>query len=316
MSKEVDIDRRDQVRVTAVIPAHNRRETTLQCLRSLSRLRLGGIEFRVVVVDDGSSDGTGDAVEREFPDVVLERGDGNLWYAEGTNVGIRRAIGLGTDFVWQMNDDQVVDERSLLLLVEAAVKHPRAVVGSLLLLWDTPHRAFQIAPQWSTFGGGWRHWRHQTVWTVPMECFEVQLLAGNSLLVPVEAYAEAGLLDSERFHLYGDAEFSARLKRKGYRLLLEPRSRVFCEPNSPPASIRKMSWSDRIVQLFGDGRKRHSLRARLGTLAATAPNPILGYVAFFFFLLRAAVGRSYESAWADSRREPELRSVVRILGRP
>jgi GT2 family glycosyltransferase len=72
-------------RVAAIVPVYNRRETTLQALRSLSRIDRTGVDFRIFIVDDGSTDGTAQAIEKEFPDVVIVHGDGNLHYAAGTN---------------------------------------------------------------------------------------------------------------------------------------------------------------------------------------------------------------------------------------
>ncbi len=67
------------IRVEIVTPVHNRKATTLQCLKSLSRIDAEGLDIHVVVVDDGSTDGTGDAIRAEYPEVEVVRGDGSLW---------------------------------------------------------------------------------------------------------------------------------------------------------------------------------------------------------------------------------------------
>ena len=54
-------------RVELVTPVHNRRDITLQCLRSLSRIDRTGLDIHITVVDDGSTDGTGDAIREQFP---------------------------------------------------------------------------------------------------------------------------------------------------------------------------------------------------------------------------------------------------------
>ena len=97
---------------------------------------------------------------------------------------------------------------------EAAEKNPRSVIGALLLLWDTPHKIFQIAPEWQTFNGGWRHWHQQTVWTVPDKPFKVDLIVGNCVLVPAAAIKAHGLMNSKRYPNFGDAEYTPRLKKK------------------------------------------------------------------------------------------------------
>src|SRR6187549_1054616 len=126
------------IKVAIVTPVHNRRELTLLCLRSLSRVDKTGLEIAVWIVDDGSTDGTSEAVREQFPHVNLVAGDGDLWYTEGTNVGVREALKWKPDFVLMMNDDQVFDGSFLTRLVTTAIENPRSVVGSVLLLWDQP----------------------------------------------------------------------------------------------------------------------------------------------------------------------------------
>ena len=161
------------IRVEIVAPVHNRRDITLQCLRSLARLNTEGLDVHIVIVDDGSTDGTSDAIRRDFPDVELVAGSGDLWFTEGTNVGVRAALKHDPKYILTINDDAVFDVDFLRYMVETAENNERSVVGSLLLLWDTPHRLFQVAPVWDTWAGGWRHWHNQTIWTIPEKPWKV-----------------------------------------------------------------------------------------------------------------------------------------------
>lgn len=279
-----------EVRVAAVFPFHNRRELTVQCVRSLLKADTPGIDLNIVVVDDGSTDGTSEELARDFPQVKVVRGDGNLWFTEGTNVAAREAMRSDPDYVLMMNDDQVFDSRFLEHMVETARKHAPAVVGSLLLLWDTPHRLFQVSPVWSVLGGGWRHWYEQTVWTIPDKPWEVDIIVGNCLLVPSEAIRQEGLMDSARFPNFGDAEYTPRLKKAGWKLLIDPRARVFCQPNTPPATISKASVGERIRMLLVDLGHPHNLRRRLYEYVLGAPDRISGLAGYFVFLFRVALG--------------------------
>ena len=71
--------------ISIVIPVHNRREFTRQCLACLAVQTYRNVQ--TIVVDDGSTDGTDIMISQEFPDVVVMRGDGNLWWTEATNWG-------------------------------------------------------------------------------------------------------------------------------------------------------------------------------------------------------------------------------------
>lgn len=287
-----------------VFPVHNRKELTLQCLRSLARIDSDGLDVGVVVVDDGSTDGTSEAIRREFPEVEIVEGDGNLWFTEGTNVGIRAALKRDPEFVLLMNDDQVFDTKFLQYLVETAERHPRSVVGPLLLLWDQPHRLFQVSPVWDTMYGGWRHWDAQTVWTVPVKPWRVDLIVGNCVLVPAEAIRECGLMDSQRYPNFGDAEFTPRLKKRGWDLLIDPRSRVFCQPNTPPPAMRRMRVGPLINALFVDLKNNHNLRRRLYANLDGAPSRIHGIAAFGAFLGRLVFGVASRTRSRPRAEEP------------
>ncbi len=288
-----------KVRVEIVTPVHNRKDLTLRCLKSLSRLTLGELDVHIIIVDDGSTDGTGDAIRTQFPDVEIIAGNGDLWFTEGTNVGIRRALVYNPDFVLLINDDAVFDSEFLVRMVETAQRHPRSIVGSLLLLWDTPHRLFQVAPVWDTLAGGWRHWRQQTVWTIPTSPWKVDIIVGNCLLVPSAVFTEAGLMDSRRFPNFGDAEFTPRLKRLGWTLLIEPGARVFCQPNARLPRIQKMNIRQKYDAFIGDLGNNYNLRRRFYENLAGAPSNLHAVLAMFIFLVRAVLGLHYEKRQKD-----------------
>ena len=291
-------------RVEIVFPVHNRREITLQCLRSLARIETENLDIHVVMVDDGSTDGTSEAVEREFAEVEIIKGDGNLWFTEGTNVGVRAALRHNPDYVLMMNDDQVFDSKFLKYMVETAEKHPRSLVGPLLLLWDTPHRLFQISPRWETLSGGFRHWHQQTVWTIPKKAWQVDIIVGNCILVPAQAIKEEGLMNVKRYPNCGDAEYTPRLRKKGWKLLIDPRARVFCQPNTDPAKVSKMPFKEKIDALFFNLKHWHNLRRRFYATCDGAPTRIQGFIAFWAFFARLALRKNFEKNSAEMPEKP------------
>jgi len=296
-------------RIEIVAPVHNRREITLQCLRSLARIEKKDFEIHIIIVDDGSTDNTGEAIRQEFPDVQIIEGDGNLWFTEGTNVGVRAALERKPDFILMMNDDQVFDSKFLLYMVETAEKYPRSVVGPLLLLWNEPHKVFQVSPRWETFSGGWRHWYQQTVWTIPEKTWMVDMIVGNCVLFPVEAVREAGLLDSKRYPNFGDAEYTPRLKKKNWILLIDPRARVFCQPNTDTVKITQMNFREKLNAFFFNLGHIHNLRRRYYTNIDGAPNKLKGILALFVFFVRVLLKRSSETSWALNQPEKEVKEM-------
>lgn len=301
----------NKIRIEIVAPVHNRCAITLQCLRSIAGLDSNGLEIHTVIVDDGSTDGTSEAIHEQFPEVEVVKGNGQLWFTEGTNVGVRAAMRHQPKYVLMINDDQVFDSGSLRFMVDTAERNQRSVVGSLLLLWDRPHLLFQVSPVWTTWMGGWRHWYKQTVWTVPDKPWKVDLIVGNCVLVPAAAFNEAGLMNSKDYPNYGDAEFTPRLKKNGWELLIDPRARVFCQPNNIPVKVRKSSLSSKLKMLISDTGHPHNLIRRFRSMWDAAPTRFAAIAAFGIFLARLAVGQNVEGSWILTQEEPPMSEMFK-----
>jgi GT2 family glycosyltransferase len=275
--------------VAVVIPVHNRREITLQALRSLSRIDREGVSVHIIVVDDGSTDGTSDAIRANFPEIQILTGDGTLHYAAGTNRGITEALNHSPDFLVLCNDDSIFHEQFLQRMLATAAANPRSVVGGLLLLWDEPHLVFQVDFKWRTIKGGWQQADRKGLFDLPAEPFEVDGLAGNCVLIPVEAINETGLMDEIKFpHGWGDIQYFTRMKKAGWRLLVDPRAYIWSEPNTNSKPLHYLSSVDVVRILFRD--KRHPLNLQRQFIARweSAPSKIQAGVAFLTYVLQLA----------------------------
>lgn len=276
------------IKAAIAIPVYNRRETTLQCLRSLSRIDAAGIDLRIFVVDDGSTDGTSEAIAQHFPTVELIAGTGDLHYAAGTNRGIEAAMAWQPDYVIIMNDDAVFHEQFLQRLIATAKANPHSVVGALLLLWSEPHRVFQVGLVWRTFGGGWHIPLDLTAFTVPDSPFEVECLVGNCVLIPAGAIDECGILDERRFpHGWGDAQYTTRMRKAGWKLLVAPRALVWCEPNTNPRGLNQLPVRDRLHTWFLNERHPVNLKRQFVARWHSAPTKIKALGAFAVYCLLA-----------------------------
>jgi GT2 family glycosyltransferase len=286
LSKETKIVQQLK-KIELVIPVYNRREITLQGLRSLRRIDRENLQVHIIIVDDGSTDGTSEAIKREFPEVQIVKGDGTLHYAAGTNRGISAALKRNPDYIVTMNDDAVFHEQFLQRLVKTAETSPHSVVGALLLLWNEPHRVFQVDFKWKTSTGGWMQPEDATVYDFPKQAFEVEGMAGNCVLFPVEAIRECGLMDEKKFpHGWGDIQYVVRMKRKGWRLLVEPKSYVWCEPNTYPKPLHELSPKEILKVLFVNQRHPSNLHRQFISRWESSPTKIKGLAGFLVYLLQ------------------------------
>ena len=124
-------------RITIVVLNWNLRDDTLACLASLAKAELGGAQ--IVVVDNGSRDGSVEAIRARFPAVEVLALPENRGYAGGCNAGIRAALDAGAEGVVLLNNDTEVAPDFLAPLVDAIDTDPTfAAVTSAVLRFDRP----------------------------------------------------------------------------------------------------------------------------------------------------------------------------------
>ena len=238
--------------IAVIIPVFNRKESTLNCLRQLSMMSHEGADITIIVVDDGSTDGTAEAVAAEFPDVVLIKGDGNLWWTGGINTGVRYAMERQFDYTLFTNDDLQLGADFMSGLIDVSKKYPDALVGGV----KATKYIGSIRIVASIFRRtGWFQelrdpWKAQDIKTLGDEIPDGDALSGSSLLIPVMVYRDIGLLDERNFpHNWGDIEFTLRARMAGYKCFLSIRSVVYTDGDNPNYHYRYFVESSRIDYL-------------------------------------------------------------------
>ena len=140
------------VSVCVVVLTWNGKADTLECLRSLARV--AEPEIKVILVDNGSSDGTAEAAGQEFPRIELIETGENLGYTGGNNVGIRRALDLGAEYVLILNNDTVVAPESVRDLLAVASRSERiGFVSPKIYFMDPPDRMWFAGARYCTWCG-------------------------------------------------------------------------------------------------------------------------------------------------------------------
>jgi len=214
--------------VAVLVLSWNGREDTLACLRSLERVDYP--ELLLLVVDNGSSDGTADAVRREFPEVELLALEANLGFAGGNNAGIRRALELGADYVLVLNNDVEVDPGFVTALLEESERRPGAgALSPKILYFDPPDLVWFAGASFdprSGYNGRQRGYRERDDGRFD-EVVETDRVCGAAMLVARPVLESVGVFDGELFAYSEDTDWSLRAHAAGYRHYVVPASKVW-----------------------------------------------------------------------------------------
>ena len=204
--------------LVAVVVSWNGRDDTLDALESLR-------EIDTVVVDNGSVDGSADAVAERFPEVELIRAGVNLGFAGGNNAGIRRALDRGADWVLLVNNDATVEPGIVEALAAAAESRPDAGVLACKVLFADSDRLWYAGAGFNAYLGRSRHERFGRP-DEPGTLRDTVRATGAGMAVSRAAIEKAGLLDEELFLYAEDLEWCLRIKAAGFAVVYVPDARV------------------------------------------------------------------------------------------
>ena len=204
----------------------NRREDTLTCLHSLQQLAYPA--YRLLVIDNGSSDGSVEAIRREFPAAEVLVNEHNLGFAAGANIGLRHALSQGADFVFLVNNDTTVDPRALHELVRAAHASDVGMAAPMIYFDSDPAVIWSVGGGWNPLllemTGGHGRGPDDGRWS---EVVERPVLVGCGLLLRRELLEEVGLFDERFFMYYEDSDLCLRARSAGFRLILVPAAKMW-----------------------------------------------------------------------------------------
>lgn len=233
--------------VAVVVPNWNGRHLLPECLETLARQT---IPTRVIVVDNGSEDGSADFVKSRYPDVLLVELAHNHGFAGGVNRGIQAAMAEGAEFVALFNNDARADEAWLEHLVSSMRAHDDVgIVTSKVLQADGRH--FDAA------GSSY------SVWGLPVPRGREELDVGQydspeyvfsgiggASLYRAQLLSEIGLFDEDFFIYFEDDDLGFRAQLAGWKALYQPKSLAYHRLSATMSKQPRLSRHHMIKNCF------------------------------------------------------------------
>lgn len=185
--------------------------------------------YRLLVVDNGSTDGSPGRVAEQFPHIEQIYTGQNLGFAAGMNVGITQALAEGAKFIFLANNDTTVQPDILEHLVAAAQTSQVALVSPVIYYSDEPTRIWSAGAEVYEANLELKGNRKGQIDNRPEETrpYQVQFVTACGLLITAECVQKVGLLDEQFFMYYEDSDYSRRVQAHGLHILVAPQAKMW-----------------------------------------------------------------------------------------
>ena len=216
----------DKPIVFVVILNWNDLHNTKECLRSLFK---SDYPCNVVIVDNGSTDNSVSHIRKCYANVIVIENEINHGYAKGNNLGIRYALENGAKYVWLLNNDAVVETKTLSRMIEYCEENSNiGLLSPIIYYYDNPEEI--------QFCGSYVDWNKHSI-ILPKnreddiddvyQTGDNTCLWGTALLIKGDVINKIGYLDEKYFAYWEDTEYSLRAIRAGYRNAIANNAKVY-----------------------------------------------------------------------------------------
>lgn len=222
-------------KAAVVIPSWNAADEIGACLDSL----IGqSAKPYIIVVENGSTDGSYEYIKKNFPTIDVLPQRKNLGFAGGVNVGIRKAIADGFDYVALFNNDAIAHKDWLKYLVSALESSEQAGIATCKFLSIDKTHADSTGDQFTIWGLPFPRDRDKSSQDAHSTQEEVFGATGGASLYRVKMLHEIGLFDEDFFAYYEDVDISFRAQLAGWKVLYEPRAEAYHQTGMTSGRIK------------------------------------------------------------------------------
>jgi GT2 family glycosyltransferase len=212
--------------IAVLITVFNRIDKTIRCLECLDHAtrRSPNIEFRVFLVDDGSTDGTRELISLQYPAVTIVDGSGDLFWNRGMIKAWKAAVDCRDfdHYLWLNNDTFLMDDSIIQLMEESSKYDGKRILCAQTCSENTGQRTY----------GGWN--KNSSPITYNDGWGKCEIINGNCVLIPRYVFERVGFLDETFRHSMGDHDYGLRAIKAGITNICSEYPLAYCESNERP----------------------------------------------------------------------------------
>ena len=209
--------RSSSLRIAAVVLNYRTPSATASAVRSLQSSNWPALE--VIIVENGSEDGSADSLRAALPGVTILESPANLGFAGGCNVGIRHALSRDFDAVLLVNSDATIEHDGIARLAAAIGQDPTVgIAGPVLLAGDDTSRIESMGLAFSPSTGRMvgRSAGRAIADVGPAGADRVDAVSGAVMLIKRTVFDKIGLLEEAFFYGFEDLDFCLRSRQAGF----------------------------------------------------------------------------------------------------
>lgn len=210
-------------KVSLIIPSWNGLELLKISLPSITLQSFKDIE--VIIVDNGSKDGSVEYVENKFPQFRLVKLSSNTGFSPAVNTGIQKALG---KYIVLINNDTKLDKNCVQFLVDAADEHPEAgFVAAKMLKFSNPKKIDSAGDFIDTVGHASNIGLDEDNGMKFNSPGYVFLASGGGCLLKKDMLNQVGLFDEDYFAYFEDVDLMLRAQMKGFKGWYQPKAVIY-----------------------------------------------------------------------------------------
>lgn len=217
----------EDVKIATILINYNGYEDTADAINSIEK---SSVKTDIIVVDNASDQNEGDKLKEAFSDIYVIQSKENVGFSGGNNLGIKYALNKNYEYIMLLNNDTVISNKMIENLLKYASDH--TVVSPLMYYYTNKKKIWFAGGDINRFTGNTEHYMMNCIEDKQLQNTKCAFLTGCCMMIHTNIIKKVGLLDETYFMYCEDTDFSIRLKRNGFEMLMVPEAKLWHKVSS------------------------------------------------------------------------------------